>query len=313
LKTPTLDELDDFTLERYAELIQYLKGIYKIVPFNNVPQENIPYLILRHDVDWSLPSALKVAQVERDLGITSTYFILFSKSLYDVLENRNAAIVKQISKLGHEIGLHYCPQCYRSYSRNMDKTLEREIKLLERISGREVRSIARHGPWVRDPFAKTKKYVNANNPLMRGDLYVHDSCRAWSSLEDLFKLLNSPPKQVQLLTHPENWQDDKIDRKTLAGRLIKFAQEDPLILQEEILKKFWFEDPVVLEYDRAIRNKSFKQYSNIAHELNSRPKNSITKNLQKHTSLIRWQLVNTRFGWQCNQMISRIQRAITIN
>lgn len=67
-------------------------------------------------------------------------------------------------------------------------------------------------------------------------------------------LLNDPPRNVQLLTHPENWQDDRIDRETLLTRLLQSSQEDQAVIPQD-LKKFWFEDPVIREYDYAIKSK----------------------------------------------------------
>jgi hypothetical protein len=220
LKAPTFQELEAFTLASYANLLRYLSEIYKIVPFCEIPQRDVPYLILRHDVDVSLTAALKMAHIERDLGIRSTYFVSFSSRFYNVLEGNNVHILKQISRLGYEIGLHYHPSQYRSYGRNMNETLKIQIRLLEHLLGKKVYSIARHGPWDRDPFAASKGYINANHPRLRRDLFIHDSCRAWSPLQGLFTLLNDPPRRVQLLTHPENWQEDKIDREALLERFI---------------------------------------------------------------------------------------------
>jgi len=152
-KAPTFDELKEFTLKSYVKLLRYIDDIYKVVPFHRIPKTDCPYLILRHDIDFSLQAALKMAHLERTLGIRSTYFVHFSSRFYNLLEGNNVRILKQISKLGHEIGLHYYPAQYRLYNQNQKKTLEREIQLLEHLLGKKVYSIAKHGPWDRDPFA----------------------------------------------------------------------------------------------------------------------------------------------------------------
>ena len=58
-------------------------------------------LILRHDVDEQAHNALKMAKVERDLGIKATYFFRIVK------QSNKPEIIRQIVAMGHEIGYHY--------------------------------------------------------------------------------------------------------------------------------------------------------------------------------------------------------------
>ncbi len=59
------------------------------------------YIILRHDVDEMAKNALKMAQLENQLGIRATY------SFRIVKQSNKPDIIKQIVELGHEIGYHY--------------------------------------------------------------------------------------------------------------------------------------------------------------------------------------------------------------
>lgn len=299
LNVPTLEELEDFTLKSYVKLLKYLNQIYVIAPFCEIPNKDTPYLILRHDIDISLPAALKMAQIERDLNIKSTYFVLFSCKFYNVLEGDNVDILKQISKLGHEIGLHYYPAQYRLYNQNPMKTLEIEIQLLEHLLGKKIYSIARHGPWDRDPFAATRKYINANHPYLRADLFIHESDRAWVTLRGLSVLLNSPPKRVQLLIHPENWQEDKVDRETLLERHFQKLKNKNIEFKEKILDYFR-KNQFVIDYDNAIKRADFNQF-NYQHT-------SEYQMNQKWTTLFRHYLINTSVGWSAHQLRTKIQK-----
>lgn len=299
LNVPTLEELEDFTLKSYVKLLKYLDQIYKIVPFCKLPNKDTPYLILRHDIDISLPAALKMAQIERDLNIKSTYFVLFSSKFYNVLEGGNVDILKQISKLGHEIGLHYYPAQYRLYNQNPMKTLEIEIQLLEHLLGKKIYSIARHGPWDRDPFAATRKYINATHPYLRADLFIHESDRAWVTLRGLSILLNSPPKRVQLLIHPENWQEDKVDRETLLERHFQKLKNKNIELKEKILDYFR-KNQLVIDYDNAIKRADFNQFNY--------QRTSKYQMNQKWTTLFRHYLINTSVGWNAHQLRTKIQK-----
>lgn len=302
MKALTLEELTDFTLESYSKLLQHLKQTYKIVPFCEIPQKHRPYLILRHDIDYSLPAALKMAQLEHDLGVKSTYFVLLSSRFYNVFEANNVQTLKKISNLGHEIGLHYHPYQYQFYGQNMNKTLKLEIQLLEHLLGINVYSISRHGPWDRDPFATIKKYINANHPSLRSDMFVHDSSRAWTTLQDLFNLLNDPPRRAQLLTHPSNWQDDKIDRETLLKRLIQNLETELSTLKKQT-KQNWFTDQLVINYDQLLKEKNFGQ-------LNSKMKPEERGKLQEldyYDTLLRWYMINTSWGWSLHHILEKFR------
>jgi hypothetical protein len=295
--------LDDFTLELYVDLLEHLKQTYAIVPFCCVPQrKNKPYLILRHDIDFSLPAALRMAQIEHALGIRSTYFVLFAHIAYDLFEQSNAKILKEISRLGHEIGLHYYPKRYIS-NKSTTETLRNEIRQLESLTGKKVNSISRHGGFDRDPFASTREYINANHPYYRSYLFVHDSCRAWTPLEDLITLLQVQQKRAQLLIHPENWQEDKIDRKTLVERLTQnMPEEDPPI--EEVVEKAWATDPLVIEYDLSIRNEGLL-LTNWKSNYKSRP--ALARELSYYGRLFQWSFLNSSTGWQIHQLISKVR------
>lgn len=309
MEAPTLKDLEDFTMEAYIDLLRYLRGIYRIIPVCNISQKDDQYLILRHDVDVSLPAALRIAQIERDLRIRSTYFVMLSSPFYNVFEGRNADILKRICDLGHEVGLHYYPAQYRSYRRDLGSSFKIQVQILEHLSGKKVRSIARHGTWDRDPFAAVRGYVNANHPHLRGDLLLHDSCRAWSPLVGLLRLLEDPPRRVQLLTHPENWQDEKIDRETLLERHIQNMERKVATVREE-MRRLWLTDPLVTEYDRTKMN--FMQCNPERHKLRSTPVERKWQRFSYYTDLFRWLIINTSSGWWVHRRLHSLRSRVTL-
>jgi len=184
-----------------------------------------------------------MAKVEHKLGIRSTYFVLFSYKFYNLLEREDLATLREISKLGHEIGLHYDVVTYESYGQDLRETLETEIGLLRRLLGRKIFSIARHNVSLmtgEDPFKDIEGYINAYDPGFCRH-YVSDSCRAWF-LEDLSRLLSFSCRKVQLLIHPFLWTEDVCARDDVLERLF---QEDKSKNKEFKLKwlKIWHENP----------------------------------------------------------------------
>ena len=93
----------DFTLHTLARLFSSLESRgYNFIPvaeaFRNTKGK---YLILRHDVDARPANSLKCAELEYRMGIKGTYYFRTVPKSYD------EGIIREISRLGHEIGYHY--------------------------------------------------------------------------------------------------------------------------------------------------------------------------------------------------------------
>ena len=69
-------------------------------------------IILRHDVDLDIYPAYKMALLENEIGVKSTFFILLNAQSYNPLSINNKNILREISSLGFEIGLHFDPTNY---------------------------------------------------------------------------------------------------------------------------------------------------------------------------------------------------------
>ena len=250
-----IDDLKNFTYDAYVRFLGFLRQNFNIIPFCEVSKEHGSYLLLRHDVDASLEAALKMAKVEHDLGLRSTYFVLFSYRFYNLFERNDLATLKQISGLGHEIGLHYDVVTYESYGQDMKETLENEIELLECLLGKKVFSIARHNVSFmtgEDPFKGIKSYINAYDPELC-ESYVSDSCRSWF-LKDLARLLDLNYMKVQLLIHPFLWTEDVCKRDAVLERLFQEIERKNNDYRQMWLD-VWHKNPKVMEYDRLVEGR----------------------------------------------------------
>ena len=97
----------DFTLKTYSELLNVLKERgYRFITFGQYCAEknglsDVPFVILRHDVDLKAENSLATAKLEHEKGITASYYFRV------VPESNKPEIIKAIVDLGHEIGYHY--------------------------------------------------------------------------------------------------------------------------------------------------------------------------------------------------------------
>ena len=93
----------DFTFAKYKELCETMvESKYTTLTFSQYfTLKNIPekFIILRHDVDRNPESALKMAKLENDSGIVSTYYFMMKRNDFTL------GIIKEIANMGHEIGI----------------------------------------------------------------------------------------------------------------------------------------------------------------------------------------------------------------
>lgn len=94
----------DFTLKSYRSLLIALqKAGYQFQTFEQFmdnPAEG-KTIVMRHDVDEKAFNALKMACLEHELDIRSTYFFRIVK------QSNVPEVIRGIAALGHEIGYHY--------------------------------------------------------------------------------------------------------------------------------------------------------------------------------------------------------------
>lgn len=94
----------DFTLRKYKALLLALKKAgYSFYTFADYCKGVTVgrYIILRHDVDEMASNALKMARLEKDLGIRATYNFRIVK------QSNQPVVIRQIVEMGHELGYHY--------------------------------------------------------------------------------------------------------------------------------------------------------------------------------------------------------------
>lgn len=131
----------DFTLKTYRSLLEaFLQAGYQFQTFEAFlerPAEG-KVIVMRHDVDELAWNALKMAEVERRLGIHATYF-------FRVVKQSNVPeVIKGIVAMGHEVGYHY--EDLSSAQGSMDKAMESFAANLEYFRGYyPVRSVCMHG------------------------------------------------------------------------------------------------------------------------------------------------------------------------
>lgn len=235
--------MKDFTLQTYKNLIQTLKDKnYRFVKvrdyFENGIAKTSSVIIMRHDVDRRPNYSLRMARLENELGVQSTYYFR------TVPKTFKPGIINEISDLGHEIGYHYenLSEVHNKnlvlsedvYDRAFDNFKENLIKLRNIYP---VKSIVMHGRplsnWDNRLLWKKYDYHNfgiSSELYLDIDfnevLYITDASRSWNNgsfnrrdkvntkydfqfdhTMDIVDSIDqsSLPARIIINAHPEHW------------------------------------------------------------------------------------------------------------
>ncbi len=173
----------DFTVRKYQEMCRSIeKSGYKTITVsdylkNNSKYDNSKFIIIRHDIDnkVDLPTALKMAEYEKSLGIRATYYFRMVRDTYDT------ELIKTIYNLNHEVGYHY--EVLNESKGDINKAVDLFTHNLDEFRKLvPVTSICQHGGSLGDDTASSVKGMLLTSwKLLRGkkELIAYRSNDIW--------------------------------------------------------------------------------------------------------------------------------------
>ena len=236
----------DFTFFKYIELCKkMLQSDYAILTVEQyflLDEKPQKFIIIRHDIDdeIDLSYALKMAKVEAELGIRTTYYFRTSEKVFD--EDK----IREIAKFGHEIGYHY--EVLGDAQGDFEKAIglfETELSKFEDLY--EVKTIAQHG----GPLRKGLNIVTFSNIIEVLKYFISEDniFDSWES-KDIWErydfgdygIIGEPylsidfNEVVYLSDTNRSWIDtkyrmkDRIERESESGKKMAIKKTDDLIL-----------------------------------------------------------------------------------
>lgn len=233
---------EDFTTDNYRKLIKQAKINYQFIFYDQLKESNNSNRALwRHDVDLSLHRAFKLAKIEHEEEVYSTYFIQFSTTFYNIFETEIKNLVLEILKLGHQIGLHFDPTVYTINSHeDFEIFLNFEKNILENLFNTKITSFSFHSPleeYLNLGTFEICGMINTYSAILQNNFeYCSDSCGYWrhKRLEDF---LEQGHKNIQVLTHPEWWQEEIMSPRDRVHRCINGRANKNKSMYDEGLEK----------------------------------------------------------------------------
>ena len=193
----------------YKKLLKsFLEQGFYFKKFEEFNVNNNCQVILRHDVDFSLDMAVKMASIEKELGVLSTYYFLLASDSYNLLSKNNSDSIEFIKDMGHSVGLHFDPTAYTDEKSGF----EAELAIFERYFG-EVLSMSFHRPsksvlegidWLPD------RILGAYQAKFFNDItYISDSQGAFRFGHPFEHEAFTHLRNIQLLIHPIWWMTNE--------------------------------------------------------------------------------------------------------
>ncbi len=206
-----------FSYNEFRNLINMVQQHLPIIDYKDVKDNTKKFCILRHDIEFSIDRAYKLAKIEKELGVVSTYTVQVRNNTYNALSEKNINLISKIRNLGHHIGLHQNPPSSLKLDTLKDYIM-RDITILEDSYGFEIDRFAFHRPKKEylNCYVELENKINCYNrkffhffdkrPESLDILYLADSNHKWKygyPLDFDFSKIN----KLQLLTHPFSWSE----------------------------------------------------------------------------------------------------------
>lgn len=204
---------DAFTFAGYRELLQdYLSAGYRFGPFSATPS-GAPLALMRHDIDFDLGAARRMAEIESECGVEATYFYLLRTEHYNVLSAAGSAEIERTLKLGHHLGLHFDCAAYPAdfTAAQLAEACAREAGLLGKWFGRAVEIVSYHRPspivLTGDPALSAPLPHTYSAPFMKQMKYCSDSRGRWHYGDPRSTPEFAARAPMHILIHPIWWNE----------------------------------------------------------------------------------------------------------
>ena len=211
-------QVSEFTYNHFEETLFEIQKTHSFSNFLNCSDNDV---ILRHDVDFSLESAHKMAEIEHNLGIQSTFFILFQSEFYNPFSSSSLTLIKKILKMGHSLGLHFDESIISDNNDEQLKIIQNEITTMENHFDTLIKTVSVHNPSInkKSSLKLPADIVNVYSEQFTKDRkYLSDSVQNWR--EGCFCKHFKKHKKMHILIHPIWWTIDGKHRIDIMNSLI---------------------------------------------------------------------------------------------
>lgn len=221
--------------KEYRAILENIKASGKLMDYKDALKAD-KFLVLRHDVEFSLEKAYRMAEIEQVEGVLASYFVQITNNSYNALSMWHRKLIKEMFCMGHKIGLHYHLNGIIDFIKTRDGIRD-QIRIMSEMYEIPIDRFSIHRP-VKEVYynaipidgiinAYASEFFtlldDANGIVDETKLkvkYISDSQHRWNyGYPDLETIERN--KKIQLLIHPDSWSDEGYDAKENFVRLIE--------------------------------------------------------------------------------------------
>ena len=170
--------------------------------------------ILRHDVDMSPISALRLARIESSSGISGNFFFHLGADTYNIFDSRVIDLMHEISGMNHLVGLHIDNKMF-----SREDCIYSVLQSLSDLLGL-CHVVSFHRPNAEILGKRFVKFISAyDEKFFSKDNYASDSRMNHDFLRKVNQLLLMDASPVQLLLHPVWWSEVDIGLELVERRI----------------------------------------------------------------------------------------------
>lgn len=205
-----------FSYADYEEIIRIIKETGRSMKYQEAIKSD-SFVIMRHDVEYSVERAYELAKVEKNMDFTSTYFFQWTNNTYNILSKKNMELIREMREWGHQIGLHFALNGLTDMEQ-IRKQIIKEMNMLEEMFGFTFDTFSFHRPTkevlrediklsgilnaYQDEFFTFAENVTEETPVRVK--YMSDANHIWRyGYPDRANITGYD--KVQILTHPFAW------------------------------------------------------------------------------------------------------------
>ena len=223
------------TYDKYRQILSSIITAGSLCDYPEAEHRSA-FIILRHDIEFSIERAMTMSLIETEMGVRSTYFVQIRSNAYNAFSLNNTAMLLDMHRRGHRIGLHY------HIGASMDpQTVAGEIaaqcQLLSDMLQIPIDRYSMHRPQKETAYYRTEIqglfnaygpsfFTFCEEPEANGPLhvkYISDAKHRWNyGTPDPAAFKTCP--RIQLLIHPDFWSEDSPEmRDNFAGLIREHA------------------------------------------------------------------------------------------
>ncbi len=221
-----------FSFNDYREIIRIIKESGRYATYEEALHKD-EFIIMRHDVEYSVERAHALSKVEESMDFRSTFFFQWTNNSYNILSRKNRDILTDMHERGQNIGLHFALNGMTDM-KVIRERIKQEIHMLSDMLGFEINSFSIHrpSPSVLAEDIKLNGILNAYQdefftfdpkatPESKLEIkYMSDANHIWRYGYPDEETIAKHDK-IQILTHPFAWTkmgyDNLTNYKTLVN------------------------------------------------------------------------------------------------